>query len=84
MVFPDIFPGIISGFLLAFTMSLDDFIITYFTKGAGINTISTLVYSEVRRGIKPSLYALSTIIFGTVLILLIVSNIAQNKIKKNK
>ena len=65
-------------------MSLDDFIITYFTKGAGINTISTLVYSEVRRGIKPSLYALSTIIFGTVLILLIVSNIAQNKIKKNK
>ena len=84
VVFPDIFPGIISGFLLAFTMSLDDFIITYFTKGAGINTISTLVYSEVRRGIKPSLYALSTIIFGTVLILLIVSNIAQNKIKKNK
>ena len=77
-----IFPGVISGFLLAFTMSLDDFIITHFTKGAGINTISTLVYSEVRRGIKPSLYALSTIIFATVLILLIVSNIAQNKIKK--
>ena len=82
VVFPDIFPGVISGFLLAFTMSLDDFIITHFTKGAGINTISTLVYSEVRRGIKPSLYALSTIIFATVLILLIVSNIAQNKIKK--
>ena len=84
VVFPDIFPGVISGFLLAFTMSLDDFIITHFTKGAGINTISTLVYSEVRRGIKPSLYALSTIIFGTVLILLIVSNIAQNKINKRR
>lgn len=82
VVFPDILPGVLSGFLLAFTMSLDDFIITHFTKGAGINTISTLVYSEVRRGIKPSLYALSTIIFAAVLILLIISNFAQNRIRK--
>lgn len=83
VIFPDILPGVISGFLLAFTMSLDDFIITHFTKGAGINTISTLVYSEVRRGIKPSMYALSTIIFTVVLLLLVISNIAQNKIKNN-
>lgn len=82
VVFPDILPGVLSGFLLAFTMSLDDFIITHFTKGAGINTISTLVYSEVRRGIKPSLYALSTIIFTAVLILLIISNFTQNRIRK--
>ena len=68
VVFPDILPGVLSGFLLAFTMSLDDFIITHFTRGAGINTLSTLIYSEVRRGIKPSMYALSTIIFLTVLI----------------
>lgn len=74
VVFPDILPGILSGFLLAFTMSLDDFIITHFTKGAGINTISTLVYSEVRKGIKPSLYALSTIMFVAVLILLLIMN----------
>lgn len=53
VVFPDILPGVLSGFLLAFTMSLDDFIITHFTRGAGINTLSTLIYSEVRRGIKP-------------------------------
>ena len=52
-------PACSSGFLLAFTMSLDDFIITHFTKGAGINTLSTLIYSEVRRGIRPSMYALS-------------------------
>ena len=52
VVFPDIMPGVLSGFLLAFTMSLDDFIITHFTKGAGINTLSTLIYSEVRRGIR--------------------------------
>lgn len=79
VVFPDILPGVLSGFLLAFTMSLDDFIITHFTKGAGINTLSTLIYSEVRRGIKPSMYALSTIIFVVVLTLLVITNFAPRK-----
>lgn len=81
VVFPDILPGVLSGFLMAFTMSLDDFIITHFTKGAGINTLSTLIYSEVRRGIKPSMYALSTIIFVTVLVLLLITNFAPKKKK---
>ena len=79
IVFPDILPGVLSGFLLAFTMSLDDFIITHFTRGAGINTLSTLIYSEVRRGIRPSMYALSTMIFLIVLSLLIISNFAPKK-----
>jgi len=79
VVFPDILPGVLSGFLLAFTMSLDDFIITHFTRGAGINTLSTLIYSEVRRGIKPSMYALSTVIFVVVLALLVISNFAPKK-----
>ena len=79
VVFPDILPGVLSGFLLAFTMSLDDFIITHFTRGAGINTLSTLIYSEVRRGIKPSMYALSTVIFAVVLALLLISNFAPKK-----
>ncbi|MCC8059765.1 MAG: ABC transporter permease [Clostridiales bacterium] len=79
VVFPDILPGVLSGFLLAFTMSLDDFIITHFTRGAGINTLSTLIYSEVRRGIRPSMYALSTVIFLVVLALLIISNFAPRK-----
>lgn len=74
VVFPDILPGILSGFLLAFTMSLDDFIITHFTRGAGINTLSTLIYSQVRRGIQPSMYALSSIIFLAVLVLLLITN----------
>lgn len=82
VVFPDILPGVLSGFLLAFTMSLDDFIITHFTKGAGINTLSTLIYSEVRRGIKPSMYALSTVIFTAVLALLIITNFAPRKRKE--
>ena len=84
VVFPDILPGVLSGFLLAFTMSLDDFIITHFTRGAGINTLSTLIYSEVRRGIKPSMYALSTVIFATVLVLLIISNFAPRRKQAGK
>ena len=82
VVFPDILPGVLSGFLLAFTMPLDDFIITHFTKGAGINTLSTLIYSEVRRGIKPSMYALSTIIFLAVLVLLLITNFAPGRKKE--
>ena len=74
VVFPDIFPGVLSGFLLAFTLSLDDFIITHFTRGASINTLSTLIYSETRKGIKPEMYALSTVLFLSVLILLIIIN----------
>lgn len=83
VVFPDIIPGVLSGFLLAFTMSLDDFIITHFTKGAGINTLSTLIYSEVRRGIRPSMYSLSTIIFLVVLVLLIFVNFRGSKRAKH-
>ncbi len=79
VVFPDILPGIISGFTMAFTMSLDDFVITHFTKGAGIDTLSTKIYAEVRKGIKPEMYALSTIIFVTVLILLLLVNYAPKK-----
>ena len=74
VVLPDIMPGIISGFLLAFTMSLDDFVITHFTKGPGVDTLSTKIYSEVRKGIKPEMYALSTIMFMTVLVLLFLIN----------
>ena len=74
VILPDIFPGILSGFFLAFTMSLDDFVITHFTKGPDINTLSTKIYTEVRKGIKPEIYALSTLMFITVLLLLIFVN----------
>ena len=74
VIFPDLLPGILSGFLMAFTMSLDDFIITHFTKGAGIDTLSTKIYTEVRKGIKPEMYALSTLIFVAVLLLLALVN----------
>lgn len=82
VVLPEIMPGVISGFMLAVTMSLDDFIITHFTRGAGINTISTLVYAQVKRGLNPSLYALSTIMFALVLVILLITNFITNRNEK--
>ena len=81
ITWPEIRSGIFSGFLMAVTMSLDDFSITYFTKGAGVNTLSTMLYTELRKGIKPELYALSTILFFTVLILLLLVNYLPNRKK---
>lgn len=83
VVLPDLLPGILSGFLMAFTMSLDDFIITHFTKGPGIDTLSTKIYTEVKKGIKPEMYALSTLIFVTVLILLLLVNRAPKGSKND-
>lgn len=60
-------------------MSLDDFVITHFTKGPGIDTLSTKIYSEVRKGIRPEIYALSTIMFVTVLFLLFLVNLKPEK-----
>ena len=79
IVWPDILPGVLSGFLMAVTMSLDDFSITYFTKGAGVNTLSTMLYTELRKGIKPELYALSTMLFGIAMVLLLVMNIGSSR-----
>lgn len=82
VVFPDLLPGILSGFLMAFTMSLDDFIITHFTKGVGVDTLSTKIYTEIKKGIKPEMYALSSLIFVTVLTLLILINLSPDKKEK--
>lgn len=79
VVLPDILPGVLTGFLMAFTMSLDDFIITHFTKGAGVDTLSTKIYAEVKKGIKPEMYALSTIIFIAVILLLLIVNISASR-----
>lgn len=84
VVFPDIIPGVLSGFMLAFTMSLDDFVITHFTKGPGIDTLSTKIYTEVRKGIKPEIYALSTIMFVTVLVLLILINYSPEEKEESR
>ena len=74
VVLPNIFPAVVSGFFMAMAMSMDDFVVTYFTKGAGINTLSTMIYGELKRGIKPEMYALSTLIFAVVLVILLLVN----------
>ena len=81
---PEIMPGILSGFLMSFTMSIDDFIITHFTRGSGINTLSTMIYTEVRKGIKPEMYALSTLLFVTVFVLLFLVNYGPKTKKTTK
>ena len=65
--------------IIAFTMSIDDFVISFFTTGNGVTNLAIEVYSMTRRGISPEINALSTIMFISVLILLVLSNITQNK-----
>lgn len=79
IILPQLASGIVSGFFMAFTMSMDDFVITYFTKGAGVNTLSTMIYGEIRKGIKPEMYALSTMIFVFVFIVLLAVNYLPKK-----
>ena len=74
-----IFPSVMSGFFMAMTMSMDDFVVTYFTKGAGINTLSTMIYGELKRGIKPEMYALSTLLFLLILVLLLLFNFLSGR-----
>ena len=77
VIIPQIKPGIVSGFLMAFTMSIDDFVISFFTTGPGVTNLSIEIYSMARRGIKPEINALSTLMFLTVLALLIIVNKKQ-------
>ncbi len=81
---PELRPGMISGFILAFTMSLDDFAVTFFTRGTiGLDTLSTYIYTDARKGgLTPELRPLMTLIFLIILILLVVINLRQAKAKK--
>ncbi len=84
VIIPEIMPGIITGLLLAFTLSIDDFVISFFTTGSGVNTLSITIYSMARRGINPKINALSTIMFTFVLLLLIVVNVRQAREEKKE
>lgn len=79
VVMPEIMPGVISGFLMAFTFSLDDFIISYFTSGPTSQTLPITIYSMTRRKISPEINALSTIIFIIVVVVLVVKNLMERK-----
>lgn len=77
VVVPEILPGIASGFLMSFTFSLDDFIITYFTSGSSFSTLPVTIYSMTRMKINPQINALSTLMFLFVLVLLLLMNIRK-------
>ena len=79
VVLPEISPGIVTGFLLAFTMSIDDFVISFFTTGSGVSTLSIYIYSMARRGIKPEINALSALMFVVVLALLLIINLRSSR-----
>lgn len=74
VILPEIMPGVISGFLLSVTLSIDDFVISFFTRGAGVNTLSVHIYNMAKKGIDPSINALSTIMFIVVMLLLLIIN----------
>ncbi|MBR5136664.1 MAG: ABC transporter permease [Clostridia bacterium] len=82
VVLPSIMPGVFAAMLMAFTLSLDDFVISYYTNGSDFQTLPLMIYSMTKKTVRPDMYALSTLIFVTILILLIVSNIVQEKSEK--
>ncbi len=83
VVIPEIMPGIISGFLMAFTYSLDDFVVSYFNTGAASQTLSITIFSMTRRKVSPEINALSAIIFVVVLAVLLAVNIYNSSKEKN-
>lgn len=79
VIIPEIKPGIVTGALLAFTLSVDDFVISFFNKGAGVTNLSITIFSMARRGINPVINALSTLMFVSLLILLLIINSRSSK-----
>lgn len=77
VIIPEIMPGIINGMIIAFTMSIDDFVISYFTAGSQVQTLSMTIYSMTRRRISPKINAVSTLLFVFVLIMLLIINFRE-------
>ncbi len=82
VVLPEIKPGVVSGMLIAFTMSVDDFVISYFTAGSSASTLAMVVYGMTKKRISPKINAISTLLFITVLILLVIVNIREARQEK--
>jgi len=76
---PEIMPGVITGLIMAFTMSLDDFVISYFTAGNGFQTLPIRIYNMTKKTVTPKMYALATIIFFVILALLLISNLYDDE-----
>lgn len=83
VVLPEIMPGVVSGFLMSFTYSLDDFVVSYFTSGSTSQTLPITIYSMTRRKVSPEINALSTLIFLVVVIVLVIKHIIETKHAKH-
>ncbi|MCY1714806.1 ABC transporter permease [Caproiciproducens galactitolivorans] len=81
VVLPEIMPGVVTGMIMAFTLSIDDFVISYFTSGT-TQTLPIFIYSMTRKRISPEINALSTLLFGTIIVLLLIINFRQAKDQK--
>ena len=79
VVIPEIMPGVFSGFLMSITYSIDDFVISYFTSGASVETLPITIYSMTRRKVSPEINAVSTIIFLVIIAILIIKNYLENR-----
>ncbi len=82
VIIPQIRPGIVNGMIIAFTMSIDDFVISYFTAGSGAQTLSMVIYSMTKKRVTPTINALSTIMFLTVILLLVIINVREIRQQK--
>ncbi|MBQ8269343.1 MAG: ABC transporter permease [Clostridia bacterium] len=81
---PNLMPGVLSGMMMAFTLSLDDFVISYFVGSSSFQTLPLLIYSMTKKKVTPDMYALSTLIVVTIFLLLIISNVKNGKKNKRK
>lgn len=84
VVLPEIMSGIITGAVMSFTLSLDDFIISYFTNGPSFQTLPIYIFSLTKKRVKPDMFALSTLMFGVILVLLVLMNLAQSHAEKRE
>lgn len=79
VILPEIKPGIVSGALTAFTMSIDDFVISYFTAGSSVSTLAMTIYGMTKKRVSPQINAISALLFGTVLLLLVIINVRESR-----
>ena len=84
VVLPEIMTGIITGCVMSFTLSLDDFIISYFTNGPSYQTLPIYIFSLTKKRVKPDMFALSTLMFVVILVLLVLMNVLQTRAEKKK
>ena len=84
VVMPEIMSGIVTGCVMSFTMSLDDFIISYFTNGPSFQTLPIYIFSLTKKRVKPDMFALSTLMFVVILVLLVLMNVSQARAEKKE